>query len=177
MESTGGLIVIHHLPFHGDEFGVQELSKHTQTQIVDFDSWSPSKVHVLKCPQKRKEKSEFVHVVPFVVSIWLLLVSSVQGPVLHFHKGKPSSENQEPWVGLRLTRDSRLWSLVWVSQSQPVFSNISYFPPPSLSQMSFVALWFTIWRNKLHNLIYFALDYYLLISVPMSLQKWQENII
>lgn len=101
------------------------IKTHTHTQIRDL-------IHGVQASVLRKNK-KYVHVVPLEVSIWLLLVSSVQGPRLQSLKGKPSSEKQEPWVGLRLTRDSRLWGLVWVSESRPVFSSIFYIPSPSFS--------------------------------------------
>lgn len=91
------------------------IKTHTKRRI--WSKQSPCS----KLSSERKQKTEFVHVVPLVVSIWLLLVSSVQGPRLHPRNGETSSEKQEPWVGLRLTRDSRLWGLVWAFQSQPVF--------------------------------------------------------
>lgn len=115
------LFLIRYLSFlgpYGDQFDVQGLSKHTHTQIRDLIHGV--QVFALKCLQKK------CWICPLEVLIWLLLVSSVQGPRLQFLKGKPSSEKQEPWVGLRLTRDSRLLGLVWVSESQPVFSSISY---------------------------------------------------
>lgn len=101
--------------FNGDQFDVQELSKHAHTNRRIWSKQSPCSI------VSSEKKSEFVHVVPLVVSIWLLLVSSVQGPRLHPRNGETSSEKQEPWVGLRLTHDSRLWGLVWVFESQPVF--------------------------------------------------------
>lgn len=92
------------------------IKTHTKRRI-----WSKQSPCSKVSSERKQKKTEFVHVVPLVVSIWLLLVSSVQGPRLHPRNGETSSEKQEPWVGLRLTRDSRLWGLVWVFQSQPVF--------------------------------------------------------
>lgn len=81
---------------------VQELSKRTSTQTNK--SWSPSKVSVLKCPQ---EKSEFVHVVPFVAwfqygCCWLALFKAPgfipEGRFLVWKARALNGHETHPWL-------------------------------------------------------------------------------